>query len=413
MLSFLCLLLLNLLNAFQIDLSLKRSSHAYTDEEDELKMYIDNDFLYLIPVCLGTPPQCFQVLYEVNFTHLLINQQFLNKKPRFHISQSSTAKNLSSYIEFDKVQSDAFNDNLYFDCFTSPFDWLYGTKILGVQSFYDGKFGFGRNYDNSSEKYHEKYSIVHKLYNLGKINKKIFGHKYFHDRKYVRLYIGEINLEEFNQNKNYPKCYVENTTKRLSTINDDFNHLWACDLKKVRIQIKKDNEISDEPGYEIIPKINNSVVFSTVTNEISGPFEQGKQFIDFLLSYPTVNATCKKHLYGRESDHLSIVCKWTSDIYQFPTIYFELEGVELTLHPKNYIYKEYDMTLEDFVYKGRFQFTPMDSYWTIGQSVLREYDMIFDMEEGSVGFWNISKEPEKSDFIFIKIVGFFWGGGKE
>ena len=104
---------------------------------------------------------------------------------------------------------------------------------------------------------------------------------------------------------------------------------------------------------------------------------------------------------------LTFYCSWTTDIYQFPTIYFELDGVELALLPKNLFYKEYDTDLgpETFDYIARFEFTSYYSFWTIGQSVLREYDMIFDMDENSVGFWNISKEPEKFDYLYIKIIG--------
>ena len=86
------------------------------------------------------------------------------------------------------------------------------------------------------------------------------------------------------------------------------------------------------------------------------------------------------------------------DIYQFPNIYFELDGVTLVLYPKNYFFKEYAMGNEEYVYKGRFQFGKNDFFWGFGQSILKEYDMIFDMDEGSVGFWNIEHKKESDKY---------------
>ena len=55
----------------EIDLRLVRDSQSYT--LDDSNFYMDNEYLYLIPLCVGTPPQCFNVFYEVNFTHLLLS----------------------------------------------------------------------------------------------------------------------------------------------------------------------------------------------------------------------------------------------------------------------------------------------------------------------------------------------------
>ena len=93
------------------------------------------------------------------------------------------------------------------------------------------------------------------------------------------------------------------------------------------------------------------------------------------------------------------------DIYQLPNIYFELDGVTLVLYPKNYFFKEYAMGNEEYVYKGRFQFGKNHFFWGFGQSILKEYDMIFDMDEGSVGFWNIEHKKESDKYLLVKILG--------
>lgn len=60
---------------------------------------------------------------------------------------------------------------------------------------------------------------------------------------------------------------------------------------------------------------------------------------------------------------------------------------------------------EEYVYKGRFQFGKNDFFWGFGQSILKEYDMIFDMDEGSVGFWNIEHKKESDKYLLVKILG--------
>ena len=67
------LLLIKLSDEMEIDLRLSTIPQSYKLNS---KFYIDNEYRYLIPLCLGTPPQCFNVFYEVNFTHLVIIQLF-------------------------------------------------------------------------------------------------------------------------------------------------------------------------------------------------------------------------------------------------------------------------------------------------------------------------------------------------
>ena len=147
--------------------------------------------------------------------------------------------------------------------------------------------------------------------------------------------------------------------------------------------------------------MNTSIVFSTVSNIISGPLQQGELLLSHLLSLP-ISQGCKSTYF---KDTLYINCSWKVDIYQFPNFYFELDGVTLVLYPKNYFYKEYAMGNEEYVYKGRFQFGKNDFFWGFGQSILKEYDMIFDMDEGSVGFWNIEHKKESDKYLLVKILG--------
>lgn len=138
-----------------------------------------------------------------------------------------------------------------------------------------------------------------------------------------------------------------------------------------------------------------------IKNIVFGPLSQGQVLFNYLLSLPFTKG-CHTTFY---MERLNLCCSWKVDIYQFPNIYFELDGVTLVLYPKNYFYKEYAMGNEEYVYKGRFQFGKNDFFWGFGQSILKEYDMIFDMDEGSVGFWNIEHKKESDKYLLVKILG--------
>ena len=336
-----------------IDLRLYYDSQSYTVTT---QAYIDNDYFYLIPICLGTPPQCFQVFYEINYTHLLINPIPQKYSHHFNYSLSTTSKNTTKIIDLYKSVSYSWNDNLTIETYNSNFDWLFGVFSLGLDSYFDGKFGFGRNYTNSSDIYNEKYSIVHKLFNKGIIKRKIFGHKFFNKRKYLRLYIGEINIDDFNNNKDYPKCFVANSSQALSKYSEEFNHLWSCTMKKITIlnetvdiNNKKDNTIL----YNYNITVNNSAVFSTFSNMVYGPYIQGEQLLNYLLSLPAAKE-CNKHKF---QDSITLECSWNTEIYKFPTNYIQLDGVTLGMYSRNYFYKEYTLDGENYTYYGRFSFS--------------------------------------------------------
>ena len=127
----------------EIDLRLVRDSQSYT--LDDSNFYMDNEYLYLIPLCIGTPPQCFNVFYEVNFTHLLLSTIERYNVNRFVDSDSTTSKNSTIMLKFDKIKGFGWTDKIILESFESSFDWLYGIEIYGIENTEDGELGFGGN----------------------------------------------------------------------------------------------------------------------------------------------------------------------------------------------------------------------------------------------------------------------------
>ena len=95
----------------------------------------------------------------------------------------------------------------------------------------------------------------------------------------------KINLEEFNNNKEYPKCFVEKSSKQLSQYSEEFSHFWSCEIKRIIIY----NEVEEESLvktnnsilFEYNTTNNNSVLFSTVKNIVFGPLNQGQVLFNY------------------------------------------------------------------------------------------------------------------------------------
>ena len=385
--------LLTKVSLFEIVLSLHKEPKSLTVIS---KYYQDNDFYYLIPLCLGTPPQCINVLYETMLSHLIINPIPTQNTHHFKIDASSTSqtKKINNFLGKKK---EIITDQLMIETLTFPFDFLLNSVQSNRFANFEGVFGFGSDYDPINDVYNYNFSLV-KTMNSQRKWKNIFGHKYLKERQHLRLYIGEITdsefVEKYGNSKNYPKCYISSSNKILNDINNSLSHGWSCMMQKVKII---DDSIID------IPNTSGIVIFSTGYNKISGPLAQGQAIINQIIQNPAINEKCKTVMY--DGNKTNLICAWTFDIYSFPTIVFEINGIELGLTPSNIFYKEYDILGGNFVYKGRFSFARDVEYWTVGQPLLREYDMVFDMDEGSVGFWNAETIGVNKDSL-VKGIGF-------
>lgn len=403
MLVIVFLLLFLLTKEIDIDLKLYRFSQSYSVYTD---FYIDNDFFYYVPISLGTPFQDFNLLYDTSFPHIMVNpvKEFLQKeKNKTHYFIKS---NSSSLIEGQQLQildytgtSVSDTGKIIDQVFT--LNWVHGQNVTGERSLFEGVFGLGMKYNNDSNSiYNLKYSLIDTLYSDKIIKKRIFGHKYFHDRKYMRLYLGEITDESFKGD--YPKCYSKHTSESLKKINPFLEYVWSCGLNSVSVVI--DNGKGKEEEV-VIDNMNQNVVFSTGTNTITGPLEEGEKIINLILE-KDYGKNCKKNTLM--SGVVSLLCRWKTDIYDFPKIKFNIgersginKGIDLYLENNNIFFKEFEIAAERYIYRARFQFVPNMTYWVLGQSVLREYDMIFDMDDQSVGFWNLEKKAKHTKKIFI------------
>lgn len=383
-----------LISSIEIDLQLQMVPKSLTVST---KYYADNDFYYFIPICLGTPLQCMNVLYETNFTHLIINPIPSEQSHHFVMESSTSVTDLKKTVSPSELYGDAINDKLLISIYQFNFDFIHGHPSSTRFQSFDGVFGFGNEYDTLDKVYNNSFSVIKMLKEEGRIKNRLFGHKYFDDRRFIRLYIGEITdntfIEKFGDGKGYPKCDMKKSKKALKDINKHLEHLWSCSLNEITILTESPIEIDNSEGY---------VIFSTGSNTISGPLSQGEIIIKEILKDSQLSEKCKEIYFN--GGKLNLICAWSLDLYSFPKIQFSFSGVNLILDPTNLFYKEYDIKGENFVFKARFEFGSEYKYWTFGQPILRNYDMIFDMDDNSVGFWNAESVPI-SKKTFLKSLG--------
>ena len=87
----------------------------------------------------------FNVFYEVNFTHLVINPIIFhfNNIQRFNYKKSSTSQNTSTLLQFDRIKGYSWRDTLIIECFENSFDWIFGVRAFGTQAFFVGNLVLG------------------------------------------------------------------------------------------------------------------------------------------------------------------------------------------------------------------------------------------------------------------------------
>lgn len=377
---FKCLMLLlsfTIVTDIEIDLKLVRIAKSFTNS----KLYIDNDFFYTIPLFIGTEPQNFEVLYETNFTHLLINPKPKTMSHHFDSNLSTTFEQKSTVYSLYDFRGTEVDDVVLFamNQFRAP--WIYGYAAPDRYLFFDGVLGFGYQYRDDYKEdgaYGKRFSILEHLNSLNKNPKRLFGHKYFNDNKYLRLYIGEIKDEEFISNSNHPKC-------SSSLKPSDLRHKWTCLLKE--ITLSNGNRLN----------ITGHVYFSTGSNLITGPNSTGIDLIDEIIKDQGTN--CIK--YYVSNIKISFRCSSTIDLHSFPQVTFKLNGVDLTLYPPNLVFKEYSVRGDGFIYKSRIELDCNEKYWSLGQPILRGHSMVFNEEDGSVGFWSLKFERNFNREIWV------------
>ena len=332
------------------------------------------DDLYLtmsIPLCVGIPKQCFNLVYDTGEMYLIVSNTGNSAKfsKAFNMSASETSNsNINHYVALNyqngQLQLREISDYAfvtedrpsYIFCFLLAWNTSISYNfegILGLGYFYPER-NEGNPFDNRFS--FMEYLKINKL-----INKKIFGHEY-RNRTHGTFYIDEIPIS-MSEN-NYFKCKVEPFIPYLNK--------WHCEMRSLAFSTG-----------ENFTEIHSSVAFSTGYTDIRGPYNEGLIIFDTFMKY-TNNKCIVQDVDIDKEKYSKIICDSSLSIQSIPDIYFNIKGFQLTLL-KDDMFRLVKINGEK-KYICKIIIDTRYNYWNLGEPILKNYNMVFDYDDKSVGF---------------------------
>ena len=197
----------------------------------ERKMEITNykHFLMETEICVSTPEQCFNVLYDTGTPYLILGipNTNLKNKSNYNALMSDTLS-----VTCDKLFAIPFKSSIIsarevkdkvsiLPKYNLPFLFSFVISWNSTETYeYEGILGLGNHYpkNENENSFDERFSFIHYLKKNGIISKLIFGHEY-QDRTHGNIYFGE---EPKSMKKGYFKCKVQNFIS--------YANKWHCQL---------------------------------------------------------------------------------------------------------------------------------------------------------------------------------------
>ena len=341
-----------------------------------------------IPLCIGIPKQCFNLIYDTGEVYLIVsnkpNSEIFTKFYNMTLSETYISK--SHYfiaLEYKNgvMQLREISDYVFFSenkpSYTFNFLISFNTSI---SYNIEGILGLGYLYPERGEgdTFDSRFSFIEYLKYNKQIKRKLFGHEYY-NRTHGTFYIDEI---PYTMSDNYFKCKVEGFIPYVNK--------WHCDMRSLALSTG-----------ENFTEIHSPVAFSTGYHDIRGPYIEGLILFNALLVYledkcEIVDYNSDEYLYSK------LICNNSVSFLNIPDIIFNIKGFQLILL-KDDLFRlvEYNNEMK---YICKIVIDTKYDYWNLGEPVLKNYNMVFDYEDKSVGFRESVNLTGENWFITIVLI---------
>jgi saccharopepsin len=363
----------------------KFKSEFYFLTQNEIKNFLDFNFLsygtelplinsvndeMIVNLCLGTPPQCFNVLVDSGSFVLWVTNIYSPQTPdannKFDFKRSSTFSNTNKPYNIQygtgSAQGYVTKDVISLGKTKLPnFNFILVDKEEGHQDL-DGILGLGYNYEDFDYE-SETFSLIDKLHSENLIKRKIFTQKYNDDRT-GSMVIGDLPDEISNDMQNYGNCTLVRKDSGRK------NPMWQCEMKLLNYgDTEKDVIIVNQPA-----------LFDTGTNLIVAPYNFLKKIFDNYLDNPSVKGQCI--LDAPEGRFYSIICNRFAFVHNLPSLYFVFGEWALMMKPREMFFIYPDGTVRFIISSD-----PTLNEWIIGEPLMKKFHMVFDKENHVIGFY--------------------------
>lgn len=360
------------------------------------------DGLYTIKLSIGNPTQEFEVIVDTGSFLLWIpsskckvcyyNKNKLNEEKSMSLVKNSEFMELryisgriAGNIAYDLIKFSSNNDSFSLNLQIPKFKFLLSNQVEAPIKV-DGIIGLSRKYT----KYDPSFSLIDYLYTNKIIKRKIFSQKIEDEDVDSRFTIGNLPKEIQDDIGNFTKC---------STIkfNYSVDSYWACNLNQILL-VKKEGFQSqfsiDKPKAFQITNEQKPVIFDTGSNVILAPIELADKFRDIFFRELIDNKTCM--MLDDDNSSSGFRCNKDANFENFPIIKFVFDNnFTYDLNTKDLFIESYN----GYMFRIIFSKVPGNG-WLLGQPFLKQYHMVFDHEDNSVGFY----PKKKMGIIYNKIL---------
>lgn len=334
----------------------------------------DPPYFILIPVCLGTPPQCFSFQLDSGSVGLwTFDENRLTKEKGilgFQKRNSSTYKSNNQIIELDYLTSTPITikatDTLQIGDFeVDNFPFYLGEGGISANEK-EGIFGFGGNMNDN-----DSFLKILKAKNLiRKMICSIYFPKYSEEGMFIA---GKFPREKIKNNENLGICIKPTNISKLTSTN------WVCSFHSVSF-----NNTIHQDDLQTTFKIKNgyldidtgSSLFLVSYSLLSDIF---KKYI-----FPITGKKCSLDIVGKK--FFNINCNQYFDIDKISDMFLQIGNFELRIDKNDLFIKttEYNSVRYTFLLATHLNY----DYSIIGLPILKKLLMIFDAEKEVTGFYS-------------------------
>ena len=366
---------------------------------------IESDFFSktVMNLCLGTTPQCFDVVVQTNSFYIMVSDyqsRAQESKNKFDYSKSTTIVRNSRIITFNYYTQQIKGQEAS-DILTIGGENLSRVNFLlistsGKYRTEDGFIGLGYTPSNDEK----KFSIIQQLFENGIIPHKVFSQKYT-DNYNGHITFGEIPKYIVEDYTHYGRCHALNKIRGKKQYK---NNNWECYIDYMYY-----GDGGDDSKKNNIAKFNKEqdkteVLFLSYRKRSFLPYKIfeliGKTYLKNLISEQKCN-TREEFRYTFYECDLDVKLEQLNLVFDSWEI--QIDGDKLFEEPKEGRDKKEFM----FYYKKNFE------KFLLGRSILKEFEMVYDYANKQIGFYHTSVKYVGKDKVLPPKVFDFLNDDKE